>query len=84
MENEFDVIILCAGTVGSTLIVSKYLNLQKIKIRFYNNPMMQICYYNPNLYFRKEEEFIFENSDHLLVKVQKSNHFCVGWLIFKV
>lgn len=61
MENEFDVIILCAGTVGSTLIVSKYLNLQKIKIRFYNNPMMQICYYNPNLYFRKEEEFIFSH-----------------------
>ena len=61
MKNKFDLIILCAGTIGSTLIVSKFLNMQKIKIKFYNNPMMQICYYNPRLYFQKADEFTFSH-----------------------
>lgn len=46
-KDEFDIIILCAGTIGSTILVAKYLNLQNRKIRFYNNPMLQLCFFGP-------------------------------------
>ena len=46
-------------TIASTLIVAKFLDLQNLKIRFYNNPMMQLCFYNPNLYFKKLIKLLF-------------------------
>ena len=51
-KDEFDIIILCAGTIGSTILVAKYLNLQNRKIRFYNNPMLQLCFFGPQYYFK--------------------------------
>ncbi len=61
IDKKFDIIILCSGTVASTLIVAKFLDLQNLKIRFYNNPMMQICFYNPNLYFKKINDVTFSH-----------------------
>ena len=61
ISKRFDIIILCAGTVGSTLMILKYLNLQNLKVRFANNPMMQLCFYKPNLYLNKNDNVKFSH-----------------------
>jgi len=46
-DQIFDKVILCCGTIGSSIIVSKLLKTNN-KIRIYHTPMLQIgYYYNP-------------------------------------
>jgi hypothetical protein len=51
-NNKFDIVISCAGTIASTILVAKCLNLKEKKIRFYNNPMLQICFFSPKYYLK--------------------------------
>lgn len=44
-DQIFDKVILSCGTIGSTIIISKLLKIDK-RIRIYHTPMLQIAYYN--------------------------------------
>ena len=49
---EFDKVILCAGTIGSTLLVARILNIKE-DIRLYHTPSYKLIYFNPLLIFKK-------------------------------
>ena len=61
LKDKFDIIILSTGTIASTILVMNYLNLKNLKVRFYNNPMMQLCFYKPNLYLEKSQNINFSH-----------------------
>ena len=50
---KFDKVIICAGTIGSPLIIARSLLLKKIKFKIYHTPMMRLVYFNFLLPFRK-------------------------------
>lgn len=50
-EQEFDKIILCCGTVGSSILVSKILSLNS-KMRLFHTPMITLSYLSTNLFNR--------------------------------
>tara|TARA_B100000989_G_scaffold212698_1_gene161577 strand:- start:4331 stop:5689 length:1359 start_codon:yes stop_codon:yes gene_type:complete len=50
---KFDKVIICAGTVGSPLIIARSLLLKKIKFKIFHTPMIRLTYLNFLLPFRK-------------------------------
>ena len=61
LKRNYDLIILCSGTVATTIIVLRYLNFQNLKVRFYNNPIMQLCFFKPKLYLKKNININFSH-----------------------
>ena len=49
---KFDKVIICAGTIGSTLLISKMLKINK-EIKLYHTPAFKLAYFNPFLIFKK-------------------------------
>ena len=61
VKKDYDSIILCTGTVATTIIVLRYLNFQNLKVRFYNNPIMQLCFFKPKLFLKKNINISFSH-----------------------
>ena len=61
LKEKFDLIVLCTGTIATTIIILKYLNIENLKVRFYNNPIMQLCFFRPKLYFIKIKNIRFSH-----------------------
>ena len=45
---KFDKLILCCGTLGSTVLINKYLKFRFVKIRFYHTPMKRLVFLTSN------------------------------------
>ena len=53
---KFDKLILCCGTLGSTVLINKYLKFRFVKIRFYHTPMKRLVFLTSNPFSKFKEK----------------------------
>lgn len=77
---DFDIVISCAGLIGSSYLVAKFHNELDKKFIFYNNDIYQLCFFNKNLKTYKFNKFQFP---HPLkkIKVKYKNFFSEGSIL---